>query len=179
MNSEDWFGDDDFRPKPKTIPELMLRDTPFGEILHNDYPKTLTDLILLLDALDYVVEEWLESMRRWSAMQPINKEGCSQDASDVLMAVVGCRWSVMQFLGNDSTSEDYSFIDVLKDIKELKQSFIKLAKPYLDTPPLGNWYLDLPLMVQYSFRHLHEQKINAKKFHDYSKHNFDDRGIRK
>jgi len=160
-DGDDWHDEDEYRQKPKTIPQLMLRNTPYGEILHSDFPKTIPNLVYLLDALDYVVEEWLESMRRWSSMQPINKEGCEQDASGVLMSIIGCRYAIIDWLHNDEP--EHTYMDVLRAIKELKQNFIKLAKPYLDTPPLGQWYLDLPMKVQYSFKHLHSIMMSRKR----------------
>ena len=52
---------DDYN-KPKSQGQLMLKDTEYERILHGEYPKTLESLIQYLDGLDFVVEEWLESL---------------------------------------------------------------------------------------------------------------------
>ena len=48
----------------------------------------------------------------------------------------------------------------MKSIQELKSTFIKLAKPYLHTPFISNWYLDLPIKVEISFKHIQRRMMD-------------------
>jgi hypothetical protein len=141
--------------KPKSQAQLMLRDTEYEMILHGEYPKNLNTLIQYLDGLDFVVEEWLESLHFFP--KTVNLVGCAEDATEVMMSIVSCRFAITDFLCNSES--ETSFMDVMKAIRDLKQNFLIIAKRYLDNVPLSNWYLDLPLKVQYSFKHLHKRNM--------------------
>ena len=107
-----------------------------------------------MDGLDFVVEQWLASIVPHAHM---DGDACDADASEILMAVIGCRFAITDFLTSEKPETD--FFGVMEAIKELKQQFITMAKPYLHRKFLSDWYLDLPVKVQLSFKHLHLVKI--------------------
>ena len=130
-----------------SINQLMLRGTPYAEVLHESYPKTQQDLITFLDGLDFVIEEWLESMKNHSVAN------CEEHAAKLLTQIIICRYSIVDFFQpNDTSNTD--FLDVMKAVRELKQGFVVLAKSYANTQILADWYLELPLKVQASFKHI-------------------------
>ena len=147
---------DEEESRPKSVHSLMLKDSEYSMILHNEYPRTEERLINLLDGLDFVVERWLESME--SVLHPEEHEGIRDVASQVLMSIMACRFAIIDFMSNESSVTE--FMDVLRSIKELKQEFVYIAKPYHNIGHLFNWYLDLPLKVQFSFKHLHMMRVN-------------------
>ena len=138
--------------------QLMLMDTPYEEVLHEDYPKCEDDLVMFLDGLDYVIEEWLGLLQK-NVTNAVESKNHEEVASDVLLSVMWCRYVMIDFwLPKDERTVEY--IEVMKAIKDLKQQFMKLAKRYSREPYLANWYLDLPLKVQSAFKHLHMKKMN-------------------
>ena len=70
-----------------SISQLMLRATPYEEVLHGPFPKDEPGLIAFLDGLDYVVEEWLESMKSHKVIN------CEQHAAKLLTQIIVCRYS--------------------------------------------------------------------------------------
>jgi len=144
----------------------MLKETAFECVLHGEYPRTFNELCErphgFLHGLDFVVEEWLAGMQGFPNI--IDMDVCRQQASQVLMSVVGCRFTITDFLTNKESQT--SFMDVMKAIKDLKQCFVILAKPYLNISPLANWYLDLPLKVQHSFKNIHMGEIARRREYD-------------
>lgn len=130
-----------------SVSRLMLKETPYADVLHESFPKDEHTLIGFLDGLDYVVEEWLESMKDWKV------GNCEQHASKLLIQIIICRYSIIDFLRPDDT-RNTDFIEVMKAIRELKQGFVVLAKSYANTKILADWYLELPLKVQASFKHI-------------------------
>ena len=144
----------------------MLMDTPYEEVLHSEYPKTEEDLIMFLDGLDYVVEEWLDSLSLETS-NSMEHESSNETASNVLMTVMWCRYAIRQLWTEDEENRTVGYIEVMKAIRELKQSFMKLAKRYSREPYLANWYLDLPLRVQASFKNIHMKKISQRKPMDW------------
>jgi len=130
-----------------SVSQLMLRATPYEDVLHGPFPKDEQTLISFLDGLDYVVEEWLESMKDWKV------GNCEQHAAKLLTHVIICRYSIIDFLQPDDT-RNTDFIEVMKAIRELKQGFVILAKSYANTKILADWYLELPMKVQTSFKHI-------------------------
>ena len=140
-----------------TMRQLMLMDTPYEEVLHEDYPKCEDDLVMFLDGLDYVIEEWLGLLQK-NVTNQVESENHASVASDVLLSVMWCRYAMIDFwLPTQERTVEY--IDVMKAIRDLKQQFMKLAKRYSREPYLANWYLDLPLKVQSSFKYIHMKKI--------------------
>jgi hypothetical protein len=138
--------------------QLMLMDTPYEDVLHGDYPKCEDDLVMFLDGLDFTIEEWLGLLQK-NVTNQIESQNHDKVASDVLMSVMWCRYVMIDFwLPTEERTVEY--IDVMKAIKELKQQFMKLAKRYSREPYLANWYLDLPLRVQASFKHIHMKKMS-------------------
>ena len=145
----------------------MLMDTPYEEVLHSEYPKTEEDLIMFLDGLDYVVEEWLDSLSLETS-NSMEHESSNETASNVLMTVMWCRYAIRPILDRRRGESNGRLHRVLmKAIRELKQSFMKLAKRYSREPYLANWYLDLPLRVQASFKNIHMKKISQRKPMDW------------
>jgi len=157
--------DDEPRRSPKSIHSLMLKDSEYSMILHSEYPRSEEQLINLLDGLDFVVQRWLESML--AVLHEDEHEDITDLASQVLMSVMTCRYVIIDFMGNESSVTD--FMDVLRAIKDLKQEFVCIAKPYHNIGHLFNWYLDLPLKVQFSFKHLHMMRMNHNR-HQEPKH---------
>ena len=130
------------------VQQLMLVGTPYEVVLHESYPQSQQDLITFLDGLDYVIEEWLESMKSH------NVGNCEEHAAKLLTTIIVCRFNIIDFFQPDDTSNT-DFLDVMKAIRELKQGFVVLAKSYANTQILADWYLELPMKVQASFRHIH------------------------
>ena len=140
----------------KSMAQLMLKDTPYEEILHGNFPKSQTRLIKLLDGLDYVVEEWQE------AMIEHNIPDIESVASEILSSVISCRFAIIDYWrGREEGERNIGYLDAVKTIQTLKNTFIKLAKPYLHTPFISNWYLDLPIKVEVSFKHIQRKMIET------------------
>ena len=130
-----------------SLSQLMLKETPYEGVLHGSFPKDEQTLIAFLDGLDYVVEEWLDSMKSYAVTN------CEQHAAKLLTQVIICRYSIIDFFQpNDTRNTD--FIEVMKAIRVLKQGFMILAKSYANTKILADWYLELPMKVQVSFKHI-------------------------
>ena len=144
----------------KTMRQLMLMDTPYEEVLHDEYPKTEQDLIMFLDGLDFVIEEWLDSLSLETS-NDMEREASQGTASDVMLSVMWCRYAIKELwkVADEDEEKNIGYIDVMKSIKDLKQQFMNLAKRYSREPYLANWYLDLPLRVQSSFKNIHLKKI--------------------
>ena len=140
------------------VGQLMLRGTKYEDLLNGEYPLTLNELIMFMDGLDFVVEQWLASIMPHPHM---DGDACDADATDILMAIIGCRYAIIDFLTSEEPEID--FFGVMKSIKNLKQQFITIAKPYLHRRFLSDWYLDLPIKVQMSFKHLHLIKIQEER----------------
>ena len=139
----------------KSMAELMLKDTPYERILHGNFQKSETELIKLLDGLDFVVEEWQE------AMLEHNVPDIEIVASEILCGIIGCRYAVLDYWrGRHEGSRNIGYLEAVKSIQELKSTFIKLAKPYLHTPFISNWYLDLPIKVEISFKHIQRRMMD-------------------
>ena len=158
--------DDDNEHHPRSIHSLMLKDSEYSMLLHGEYPKSEARLVDLLDGLDFVLERWVEGMI--GSLPPEDHEGVKETASQALMSVMACRFAIVDFMSNDSSVTE--FMDVLRAIKELKQEFVYVAKPYHNIGHLFNWYLDLPLKVQFSFKYLHNLHRGAELHHKYSNH---------
>ena len=78
---------------------------------------------------------------------------CEQHAAKLLTQVIICRFSIIDFFQPDDT-RNTDFIEVMKAIRVLKQGFMILAKSYANTKILADWYLELPMKVQASFKHI-------------------------
>jgi len=159
--------DDDNEHHPRSIHSLMLKDSEYSMLLHGDFPKSEARLVDLLDGLDFVLERWVEGMIGSLPLE--DHEGVKETASQALMSVMACRFAIVDFMSNDSSVTE--FMDVLRAIKELKQEFVYIAKPYHNIGHLFNWYLDLPLKVQFSFKYLHNLHRGTEiqhKYHGYS-----------
>ena len=138
----------------KSMAQLMLKDTPYEEILHGNFPKSESGLIRLLDGLDYVVEEWQEAMIEHKIPD------IEIVASEILSGIIGCRFAILDYWrGRDDGERNIGYLEAVKSIQELKNIFIKLAKPYLHTPFISNWYLDLPIKVEVAFKHIQRRII--------------------
>ena len=138
-----------------SVAQLMLRATPYEDGLHGPFPKDEPGLIAFLDGLAYVVEEWLESMKDWKVVN------CERHAAKLLTQIIVCRFSIIDFFQPDDTSNT-GFLDVMKVIRELKQDFVVLAKSYANTKILADWYLELPIKIQASFKHI---QTKSREFH--------------
>tara|TARA_R100000458_G_C8236473_1_gene216693 strand:- start:656 stop:1144 length:489 start_codon:yes stop_codon:yes gene_type:complete len=142
--------------------QMMLKDTDYAVVMHEGYPVDEQSLIHLLHGLDYVVKSWLEDMVYSGATYGENI------ASEVQMAIMSCRFAITDFFKLERECPELvdqtTYLQVLKEIGNLKQAFIQLAKPYAKADPpcpyLSNWYLELPLKVQASFKYLHSKKIH-------------------
>lgn len=147
----------------KSLWELMLKGTEYEDILHGDYPSCEGELIHCLDGFDFVVEEWLESMREFG----VSNVNIDKIASSVMMSVISCRFAIVDYFNQERECpdlvEETSYLEVLRTLKELKQSFMALAKSYAQTRYLSNWYLDLPLKIQAGFKYIHNKKVKAQK----------------
>jgi len=144
--------------------QMMLKDTEYAEILHEGYPTDEIGLIHLMHGLDYVVKSWLEDMIYSEAHYG------EEIAVEVQMQIMACRFSIADYFMMErecpELKDQTSYLQVLTEIRKLKQVFIKLAKPYARADPpcpfLSNWYLDLPIKVQASFKYIHGQQIQSR-----------------
>jgi len=141
----------------KSLWDLMLKGTEYEDILHGEYPTCEDELIRCLDGFDFVVEEWLESMKQFEI------KNSDQIATTVMMAIIDCRFAIISFFDEEhecpDLTESTDYLEVLKTIRRLKQAFMSLSKSYAQTRYLANWYLDLPLKIQAGFKHINNQKI--------------------
>ena len=144
--------------------QMMLKDTEYADILHEGYPTDIEGLIHLLHGLDFVVKSWLEDMIYSGA------DYGEQIAVEVQMQVMSCRFAIADYFMHENECPELrqqtSYLQVLAEIRKLKQAFIKLAKPYARANPpcpfLSNWYLDLPIKVQSSFKYIHGMQIQSR-----------------
>jgi len=153
--------------------QMMLKDTEYAVVMHEGYPVDEDSLLHLLHGLDYVVKSWLEDMIYSGA------EYGEDIATEVQMTIMSCRFAIIDYFQQErecpELRESTTYLHVLKEIGLLKQAFVKLAKPYAKAQPpcpyLSNWYLDLPLKVQASFKFIHSKKIhrNAKFADEYGR----------
>ena len=149
--------DNDDEHQPRSIYSLMLKDSEYSMLLHSEFPRDEEGLVNLLDGLDFVIERWVEGMEGSLPLE--DHEGVRDIASQALTSIMICRFTIVDFISNNSSVTD--FMDVLRAIKELKQEFVYIAKPYHNIGHLFNWYLDLPLKVQFSFKYLHNKRIGG------------------
>tara|TARA_R100000152_G_C6768631_1_gene194194 strand:- start:566 stop:1057 length:492 start_codon:yes stop_codon:yes gene_type:complete len=144
--------------------QMMLKDTEYADILHEGYPTDIEGLLHLLHGLDFVVKSWLEDMIYSGA------DYGEQIAVEVQMQVMSCRFAIADYFMLEKECPELrhqtSYLQVLAEIRKLKQAFIKLAKPYAKANPpcpfLSNWYLDLPIKVQSSFKYIHGMQIQSR-----------------
>tara|TARA_R100000995_G_scaffold84776_1_gene64757 strand:+ start:4526 stop:5026 length:501 start_codon:yes stop_codon:yes gene_type:complete len=123
----------------------------FSEVLHSSFPKDWSSLFLFMDALDFVVEQWKESMVYYGL-----GEEAELAASEVLIQNAVTRWVIYQFVAEDN--EDVDFVEVMKELNELKQCYVDIAKSYARDPILSHWYLNLPLHVSGSFKAIRQKE---------------------
>ena len=109
--------------------QLMLMDTPYEEVLHEDYPKCEYDLVMFLDGLDYVIEEWLGLLQK-NVTNNVESQNHEEVASDVLLSVMWCRYVMIDFwLPKDERTVEY--IEVMKAIKDFSESTMTRRLHYL------------------------------------------------
>ena len=136
----------------KTLWDLMLKDTPYEDILHEDgWPTCEDELIRCLDGLDFVVQTWLESMEDFEI------DNAEDIATSVYMAIIECRFAIINYLNGE---QDDQYHEILKTIRQLKQAFMALSKSYAQTKVLAKWYLNLPLRIQAGFKAVHAIKMS-------------------
>ena len=151
----------------KSLWDLMLKDTDYQDILHDDaWPTCEDELIRCLDGLDFVVKAWLESMEDFEI------ENAEEIAMSVYMAIMECRFAIINYLNNEQNIE---YLEVLKTIRHLKQAFMALSKSYAQTKILARWYLNLPIRIQAGFKSVHtirmrdENKYGDSNYPSYDK----------
>tara|TARA_R110002110_G_scaffold411877_1_gene636926 strand:- start:61 stop:558 length:498 start_codon:yes stop_codon:yes gene_type:complete len=129
--------------------ELQLKEGPYRhyeEILHGALPSNWDDLMILLDAMDYVIREWCESMIPFGLI-----EMAEEVAQELYTHNMTTRFAIYSFL-NEDEEEAMDFVDVMKKLNKLKQAYVPLAKSYAKVPSLSHWYLNLPMRVATSFK---------------------------
>tara|TARA_B100000424_G_scaffold12644_1_gene9353 strand:+ start:4838 stop:5338 length:501 start_codon:yes stop_codon:yes gene_type:complete len=135
--------------------DLQLKTGPhsadFAEVLHGSYPNDYDGLFLLMDALDFVVDEWKNSMVYYGL-----GEEAELAASEVLVQNAVVRWLIYEFVAEDN--EDIEFIEIMKELNNLKQCYVDIAKSYARDPILSHWYLNLPLQVSGSFKAIRQKE---------------------
>jgi len=144
--------------------QMMQKDTKYAEVLHEGYPDDEVGLMHLMHSLDFVVKSWLEDMIYSEAHYG------EQIAVDVQMSIMACRYAIADYFMLEKECPELrdqtSYLQVLTEIRRLKQAFIKLAKPYAKANPpcpfLSNWYLNLPISVQASFKYIHGSHIQSR-----------------
>jgi len=139
----------------KTIHQLQLRDSPFNESLHGRLPETWEELFSLMEALDFVVREWAEGMISFGLA-----EQAEEAAAEILMENMKTRYAIYSFLEDEDSPEKLDFLVVMKQLSELKQSYVYLAKSYAKNPQLSHWYLNLPLKVASAFKSIRQNQRN-------------------
>lgn len=123
----------------------------FEAILHGGIPTSWEDLFLFMEALDFVVDEWRNSMTFYNLGE--EAEECS---SLVLAQNASTRWAIYAFL--DSEFDDIDFVEVMKELNSLKQCYVDIAKSYARDPILSHWYLNLPLHVSGAFKAIRQRE---------------------
>lgn len=153
----------------KTLWDLMLKDTEYEDILHEEgWPTCEDELIRCLDGFDFVVESWLESMKEFDI------DNSDEIASSVLMSIIECRFAIIDYFNTETEcpelTENIQYLEVLKTIRHLKQAFMALSKSYAQTKILADWYLNLPLKIQAGFKSVHSIKMlsNTGRYGNYT-----------
>ena len=129
--------------------ELQLKEGPYSNyesVLHGDLPTTYDGLFELLDAMDYVIKEWGESMI------PFGLTDMAEEVShEIYSHNINTRFAIYSYLDEQST-EQMDFVDVMKQMNKLKNAYLPLAKSYARVPSLSHWYLNLPMRVATAFK---------------------------
>jgi len=129
--------------------ELQLKEGPYSryqEILHGSLPSSWDGLFELLDAMDYVIREWCESMKPFGLT-----DMADEVARELYTHNMTTRFAIYSFLDTES-EERMDFVDVMKEMNKLKQAYLPLTKSYAKVPSLSHWYLNLPMRVASSFK---------------------------
>ena len=128
----------------KNLVQLQLRDTPYEEYLHGDFPGDWEQFFIMLEGLDFVIVAWAESMVPFGL-----KEQADELSKDLYHENLATRFAVYSFL--DDNDDSVSYTKVMKHFGDLTNAYINLAKSYAKTPIISSWYLNLPLRVSGSF----------------------------
>jgi hypothetical protein len=130
--------------------QLMLRGTEYEHLLHGDYPRSWHDLFRMMEGLDFVVEEWRLSMLHHGL-----DDMAEEINTEIIAENMKTRLAIYCYLNDEDV--DFTFVDVMKQFKELSKVYLKLAQSYAKTPPLSHWYANLPMRVIGSFKAIRER----------------------
>jgi hypothetical protein len=123
-----------------SIHQLMLKDTPYNEILHSKKITNIEELIDLAEALDFVIEAWRCNMNSFNV----------ENADEVAAEALGAIFTIRMLLFDPSSS----YLEMVRQCKRLRSSFFKLAKSYTRTPAVSKWYASLPEKIIQSYNYV-------------------------
>jgi len=138
----------------KTLHELMLKDSPFSEVLEKKEILTLDEAIVFCSALDFVIKEWSEGMAKFKIT------GHEEVEQSVYGALIGVRMAFAQ-LENDT---EIDYIQSIKAFDDLRRAMVPISKSYSETPVLSCWYSKLPLIAMNAFVHLRRKRREDNKW---------------
>jgi len=136
----------------KTLHELMLKDTPFSDVLQKKQIRNMQDAHDYCAALDFVIQEWSEAMDKFGI------DGIEEVKSAVLGSLIGVR---MVFINLES-DEPLDYIESMKAFQDLKRTMSPISKSYSETPVLSCWYSQLPIIALDAFVHLRRERRQKK-----------------
>lgn len=136
--------------KKRTIHQLMLKDTPYSAVLHQQ-PEwiEIEDGIVFCDAVDHVVREWVEGM------EAFNTDGVDEVASEIYANLISSRLILYDL---DSDEPAVPYIDALRHFDELRNSMTPMSDSFKSTKSLSCWYSTLPFVIVKGYINLRRQK---------------------
>jgi len=133
---------DDYR----TIPSLMLKDTDYYHLIHGDnVVYSISDALLMCDALEEVVKVWSEGM------EAFNLQSHERDAGHAYGQVICVR---MLFADLINREPEIPQKEAEENLAYFATSFLPLARSYSRTPMLAQWYLSIPMRIAGTYSRL-------------------------
>lgn len=123
----------------RTIPSLMLKDTPYATYLHGEHlVYSVKDAVMLCDAMEEVVGVWKEGMKAFSL------ETQDEIASTVFGQIALVR---LMFIDLINKEPEVPQMEAEENLALLATTFLPIARSYSKTPMLSQWYLTIPMRV--------------------------------
>ena len=133
---------DDYR----TIPSLMLKDTDYHHLIHGDnLVYSISDALLMCDALEEVVKVWSEGM------EAFDLQSQSDAAGEAYGQIICVR---MLFLDLINKEPQIPQKEAEEALAFFATSFLPLARSYSRTPMLAQWYLSIPMRIAGTYSRL-------------------------
>ena len=136
--------------KKRTIHQLMLKDTPYAPVLHQQPEwNYVEDGIVFCDAVDHVIREWSEGM------EAFNTDGADEVAATIYSLLIGARLILYDL---EQPKPEVNYIDALRHFDELRNAMAALVTSFKSTPSLSVWYSTLPFVIVKGYIRLRRQK---------------------